>query len=108
MAWKLLNTGLRKELMQQRALPVGPLNREARQERIRRVIDSCGEDQQRVAYFYHQMDQVYDNVDALYDMEKIKEDLYKKLWNYVSKGSNEDLEEILSQAEQSIWLKLNE
>lgn len=108
MAWKLLNVGLRKEIMEQRALSVGPLNREARQERICRVIDSSGEDQQRVAYFYNQMNQVYGNVDALYDMEKIKEDLYKKLWNYVRKGSDADLDEILNQAEQSIWLKLNE
>ena len=58
--------------------------------------------------FYQQFQPIYENVDTLYDMFKIKENLYKTLWEYVRKGSKVSLEEVLAKAEQQLMVQLYE
>lgn len=113
MAWELLNTGNRKELQTTFLIYGGPLNRNARQQRLDEIVNTKKQSpdpvySQRAENFYAQLNTVYASVDTLYDMFKIKENLYKTLWAYVRKDSKVSLEETLAKAEQQLMVQLYE
>lgn len=110
MAWNLLDIGLRQQMQENPALPIGALNLEARGRRMtaaRRHFESP-ENNGRYDRFYDAIDVIYQQIDTLYDMNKIKETLYKTMWNYVRSGPDTPIDDYLDQAERQILLQLYE
>ena len=108
-AWELLRLGMTEEMQSSNQLNhCGPINQKAREKRIDTAIFWNTEKNSLVERFYQQFQPIYENVDTLYDMSKIKENLYKTLWGYVQKGSKVSLEEVLAKAEQQLMVQLYE
>lgn len=110
MAWELMDIGLRQKMQESSALPTGALNLEARQRRMaaaKRYFESP-ENNGRYHRFYDAIDAIYQQIDTLYDMNKIKETLYKTMWNYVRAGADTPIDSYLDQAERQILLQLYE
>lgn len=112
-AWRLIEIGMRQQLQTEKFIYSGPLNKNAREQRIERVLQGRRQDPdpaivQLNETFYAQLNTVYASVDTLYDMNKIKESLYKTLWAYVQKGSKISLEETLEKADQQLMVQLYE
>lgn len=108
-AWELLRLGMTEEMQSSNQLNhCGPINQKAREKRIDTAIFWNIEKNSLVERFYQQFQPIYENVDTLYDMSKIKENLYKTLWGYVQKGSKVSLEEVLAKAEQQLMVQLYE
>lgn len=105
-AQQLLEIAIRQDLQQVKVLFSGPLNQAAREKRIQRAIYWSGSPNQEVEEFYRQFERIYTSVDTLYDMNKLKEDLWRPLWDYVE--GQKTLDQALEQAEQNLRLRLYE
>lgn len=110
MAWKLLSTGLRADLQEQNALVNRPINTVARDIKTKASVLNTGyksdiklKAAQKAA---DELEVVYNSVDYLYDMNKIKEDLFKPLLKYFDGSIT--LDEAMKTAEHDIWIRLNE
>lgn len=109
-AWALLSRAIQSDLQGQDTLRNRPLNAKARNAKIQKAVDANIESDNEMAgniqAFYRELQAVYQSVDTLYDMNKIKEDLFPPLLKYFD--GNSTLDEALEQAEHNIWIRINE
>lgn len=105
-AWDFLHFLVQENTQSLFAFTDVPLHLDARKAQQNEAMKRHNYNEDSVEKFQFDADNLYKSVDYLYDMNYMKEDLFRPLLKYLS--GEITLDEALKRAERAIWIRLNE